>query len=141
MGVVVTDVPTIGIFVSTVDTVVGTSLSGVGVGSLLVESVVMDVGVCDVLSVDTSELVVSVVDRLGSGRQISDVKLFISNVTHLSNSRGTSTEYLLANRISVLIVIKELLTLLGINIPVVMNCPFNSLNPILDSPLLEAKAI
>ena len=91
--------------------------------------------------VDGVDIVVVVVERLGSVRQISNVKYFTSNVTHLSNSRGTSTEYLLANRISVLVVKKELLTLLGITIPVVMDCPFNSFNPIVNSFLLEVKAI
>ena len=59
VGVVVTDVPTVGIVVSTVDTVVRTSLSGIGVDGVVVEvvvSVVMDVGVvvvCDVVLVNT----------------------------------------------------------------------------------------
>ena len=57
MGVVVTDVPTVGIVVSTVDTVEGTSISGIEVNGVVVEvvvSVVMDVGVCVVVSVHTS---------------------------------------------------------------------------------------
>ena len=106
------------------------------------------VEVCVVVSVVTSVVVVGVVvdsvivfNVLGSVRQISFEKSFISNETHLSNSRGTSTEYLLANRISVLVVVMEFSTLLGITIPVVMNCPFNSLNPIPGPPLAEVKAI